>query len=157
MSEEGSWWEKAVIVFVIAALGLMALVYDSLGLYTCWRDGGLVDAGRAISAMALGWMCAWYFTMKFKPTNGFLVEWFFTLAGHVVAIVACGVAMSLMLLVDVIGTDPQKATFLGLTSVTFAPIAAWFSTQIAHDRSVHVLSGFGIGALTYIVVFGLPR
>ncbi len=51
--------ETIVIVFVIAILGLLAMAYDMVGLYAAYQQGGMLAVGRGISAVALGWMCAW--------------------------------------------------------------------------------------------------
>lgn len=148
--------EDRVVALSIGSLGLIAFAYDLFGLGYAWQSGSLIAVGRGISAMALGWICGWYFTVKFPPTNSILLQGLFSLSGHVVAVITAICAASLMLVLDVVGADPHKATFFGITAVTFAPVAAWFATQLDEERSVHIVSGFGIGALTYIVVLGVP-
>lgn len=148
--------EPAVVRSVITAMAGLAVAYDGMGLLAAWQGGGLVDVGRAISAVALGWMCGWYLTVKFQPTHRWLLNTFLSWAGHAVALCAAAMAMALMGLVDLLGADAQRATFLGITSVTFAPVAAHFATQLTEDRSVHLVSGVGIGALAYVVLLGIP-
>jgi hypothetical protein len=148
--------ETAVIVFVIGLIGISSVVYDGASVWHLGQQEGLAGAGRGLCAAAQGWMCGWYLTMKFPPTHGFLTRVFFALAGHVVALIAFVIGFAVLGLSDWIGTDPDKAAAIGITCVSFAPVAAFFCTQVANDRSVHLVSGFGIGALGYVVLFGLP-
>jgi hypothetical protein len=148
--------EVAVIVFVIGLISLSSLGYDAVSIWHLGDQDGLAGAGRGLCAAALGWMCGWYLTMKFGPTHGFLTNVFFELAGHIVASVAFVLGFVVLALSDWFGTDPDKAAAIGIACVSFAPVAAFFCTKVAEDRSVHLVSGFGIGALGYVVVFGLP-
>ena len=148
--------ERAVVRLVIGVLGLVALAYDLLGLSVAWSGAGLSGLGRAISAIGLGWMCGWYFTVRFEPTTGWLKSSLFSWAGHVVAILTAWAAMLFMAAIDWLAPSDGKMSYFGLTSVTFAPVASWFATQLSEDRSVHLVCGFGIGALTYVVMFGPP-
>ncbi len=140
----------------VGTFGLIALAYDPTALHAAHSLGDMVSLARGISAMALGWISGWYLTMKFSPTNSLLMQVFFQLSGAVVAGITALSAASMMGIFDLIGADPERATFFGITAVTFAPVAAWFATKLDEERSVHVVSGFGIGALTYIVVLGVP-
>ena len=148
--------ERIVVFVCIGTMALMALAFDVISLWEATITGGLRAAGRGIAAIALGWICGWYFTIKFAPTRHFLSGFFFQLGGHFVAMLSGIAGIITMIVVGCVGSDPNKATFLGITTVTFIPIASFFSTQLSEDRSVHMLCGFGIGALLYIVMFGMP-
>lgn len=148
--------ERAVVRGFIGVFSALALVYDLLGLLHASGEGGLVGGGRALSAVALGWMCGWYFTVRFEPTSALLRSSLMILAGHLVATV-CAINSWLMLgLLDWLGASPERATFLSVSFVTFAPVAAFFTTQLSRDRAVHLVAGTGIGALSYVVLFGVP-
>ncbi|MCB9796299.1 MAG: hypothetical protein H6741_26695 [Alphaproteobacteria bacterium] len=148
--------ERGVIRAVIGVLGLIALGYDGLSLAAAWDLGGLLATGRAISAIGLGWMCGWYFTVRFQPTSGWLQHHVLAWAGHVVAALTAACAAVFMGLMDLLAPSGGDMSYFGLTTVTFAPVASYFATQLSDDRSVHLVSGFGIGALTYVVLFGVP-
>ena len=148
--------ERAVVWLVIGSLGLLAAAYDGLGLYAAWARGGAIEVARAFSAVTLGWMCGWYFTLKFQPTHRLLLTNLMNLSGHLIAVLAAITGFALMGALELVGADPHQATVSSLAAVTFAPVAAWFATQLHDERSVHLLSGFGIGALSYIVLFGVP-
>ena len=115
--------ERAVVRSFIGAFGAMAFVYDLLGLGHAWRAGGLVGGGRALSAVALGWMCGWYFTVRFEPTSALLRSSLMILAGHFVATACAMNAWITLGLLDWLGASPERATFLSVSFVTFAPVA----------------------------------
>lgn len=154
--DESSGLERAVIRTVTAVFGLLAGAYDLLGAAHAWSEGGLVAAGRALSAIGLGWMCGWYFTVRFHPTSWVLRSSLATLTGHVVASITAINAWLVLAALDWLGARPDRASFVSLTAVTFAPVASFFATQISRDRAVHLVCGFGIGALSYVVLFGVP-
>ena len=134
----------------------MAFLYDLLGLGHAWDEGGLVGGGRALSAVALGWMCGWYFTVRFEPTSALLRSSLAIVAGHFVATCCAVNAWVTLGALDWLGASPERATFLSVSFVTFAPVAAYFATQLSRDRAVHLVAGTGIGALSYVVLFGVP-
>lgn len=148
--------ERAVVVTVIGSLGVIAAGVDLVGLWMSWQSGGLLALSRALSAVGLGWMCGWYLTARFQPTSGWLRHVLLSWAGHIIAAVTAGLALLLMALLDLMAPHAGEVGFFGLTAVTFAPVASYFATQLSDDRSVHLVSGFGIGALTYVVLVGLP-
>ncbi|MCB9761177.1 MAG: hypothetical protein H6739_15155 [Alphaproteobacteria bacterium] len=148
--------ERGVVRAVIGVLGVVAMSYDGVSLAAAWELGGLGAVGRAISAIGLGWMCGWYFTVRFQPTSGWLRNTLFAWTGHVVAGITAMCAGLFMGVMDLLAPQADEMSFFGLTTVTFAPVASYFATQLSDDRSVHMVSGFGIGALTYVVLFGVP-
>lgn len=148
--------EPTVIRWVIGLFALAAFAYNALALWACWDQGGLLDIGRGLSAVGLGWMSGWYFTLKFSPTSVLLRHGFFELAGHFVAMICAGFAWLGLGILDSLGAAANRGSFTSMMFVTFMPVAAWFATQLSRDRAVHFVSGVGIGALSYVVFFGVP-
>lgn len=148
--------EPAVIRSVIGLFSAVAVLYNIVALLSCWDDGGLIGVGRGLSAVGLGWMCGWYFTVRFSPTSLFLRHSFFELAGHLVAMLCAPLAWVALGILDSVGASAGRASFTSMMFVTFAPVAAWFATQLSRDRAVHFVAGVGIGALSYVVFFGVP-
>lgn len=155
-TELSSALEPAVIRCVIGLFASVAVLYDGVGLLACLDEGGLIGVGRGLSAIGLGWMCGWYFTVRFSPTSVFLRHSFFELAGHLVAMACAPLTWLALGLLDSVGASAGRASFTSMMFVTFAPVAAWFATQLSRDRAVHFVAGVGIGALSYVVFFGVP-
>lgn len=148
--------ERSVIRTFLLVFGLMACAYDLVGLRQAWDLGGLIGAGRGMSAVGLGWMCGWYFTVRFAPTTGLLRNTLLQLAGHLVSSFCMLNAWLLLGTLDWLGASPDRATFLSIGFVTFAPVAAYFATQLNQERAVHMVAGMGIGGMSYVVIFGMP-
>ena len=148
--------EPAVIRSVIGLFSAVAVLYNIVALLSCWDDGGLIGVGRGLSAVGLGWMCGWYFTVRFAPTTGLLRNTLLQLAGHLVSSFCMLNAWLLLGALDWLGASPDRATFLSIGFVTFAPVAAYFATQLNQERAVHLVAGMGIGGMSYVVLFGMP-
>jgi hypothetical protein len=147
--------ERAFISLVIGSLLLFAIWFDAVALHVAWNRS-LLDVARGGVAVALGWILGWYLTCRFEPTHNFLAQVVLGMAGYLVAAVGATTSFFVIACFDLFSSNPERSSYLAITATTFAPVASLFTTRIDPTRSVHVVAGLGIGAFSYIVLFGFP-
>lgn len=147
--------EKALAGFVIGTLVLFATWFDITALRIAW-DEGLLSVARGGAGIALGWILGWYLTCRFDPTHRMLVDLLLTLSGYVVAAITGAAVFVLLGFFDLIGSHPDRSSYLAVTAITFAPVSSLFATRLNPARSIHLVAGLGIGGFGYVVLFGFP-
>lgn len=149
--------ETLVIRLVIGALALVSAWHVGSMLWADMVVGESLRIVRGVAAVGFGWIGGWYFTTRWQPTQSFLAEVVFALAGWVVMALTATVVVVCVGLLDLTGLlATGSADFVGIALVTFVPVAAYFATHVAEDRSVHFVSGIGLGLLGYVTLVGIP-